>query len=114
MPARKHIAVNAHLLSGEASYRSAGIHGYIANTLRFLPECGPDFDFTVMVGQGQIAVAEQISVSRSRLPTQRPLVRILWEQMVAPVTLARLQPDLLHGMGFSLPLAWRGASVVTI
>jgi len=31
-----HIGINAHLLSGKAGYRSAGIHGYIAGTLTHL------------------------------------------------------------------------------
>ncbi|HQA67755.1 MAG TPA: glycosyltransferase family 1 protein, partial [Aggregatilineales bacterium] len=43
-----------------------------------------------------------------------PVARIIWEQIAAPRTLAHLQPDLLHGMAFALPLRWRGPSVVTI
>ncbi len=110
----RRIALNAHLLSGEASYRSAGIHGYLYNTLAHLPDAAPDFDYTVFVGQGQLPNRTGLSVRRSRLPTAHPLVRIIWEQLVAPFVLAAVRPDLLHGMAFALPLAWRGPAVVTI
>lgn len=109
-----HVALNAHLLSGEASYRSAGIHGYLLNTLLRLPDADPDARFTAFVGQGRIDLPPRLTVRRSRLPTGSPLMRILWEQAAAPLALARLRPDLLHGMAFSLPVLWRGPSVVTI
>lgn len=115
MNARKpHIALNAHLLSGEASYRSAGIHGYLYNTLAHLPEVAPEFQYTVFTGQGSPPADPALTVRRSTLPTANPLARIVWEQVAAPLALARLQPDLLHGMAFALPLLWRGPSVVTI
>lgn len=34
--------------------------------------------------------------------------------MLAPFELAQMQPDLVHGMAFAVPLLWRGPSVVTI
>jgi glycosyltransferase involved in cell wall biosynthesis len=110
-----HIALNAHLLSGEAGYRSAGIHGYIYNTLRELPAAAPyDMRFTVLVGAGQPPAHPALTVQRARLPTTHPALRILWEQVVAPLALRRLSPDVLHGMAFALPVAWGGRSVVTI
>ena len=114
MPSRPHIALNAHLLSGEASYRSAGIHGYLYNTLAGLPEVDPQLAYTVLAGRGQLPSKTDWQVRHSHLPTQNPLVRILWEQFVAPIELAHLQPDLLHGMAFAVPLLWSGPSVVTI
>ena len=114
MPSRPHIALNAHLLSGEASYRSAGIHGYLYNTLACLPEVDPQLAYTVLAGRGQLPSKTDWQVRHSHLPTQNPLVRILWEQFVAPIELAHLQPDLLHGMAFAVPLLWSGPSVVTI
>lgn len=108
------VALNAHLLSGEASYRSAGIHGYLYNTLAQLPEVAPEFRYLAFVGQGRPPVHPGLSVRRSKLQTQKPLTRIVWEQVVAPSELAHFKPDLLHGMAFALPLRWRGPSVVTI
>lgn len=114
MTTRFHIALNAHLLSGETSYRSAGIHGYIFNTLAHLPDVDPDLAYTVFVGRGQLPDHSEWVVRRFHLPTQNPLIRIVWEQTVAPVVLAQLRPDLLHGMAFAIPLWGPGASVVTI
>jgi len=109
-----HIAINAHLLSGEAGYRSAGIHGHIANLLARLPEADPEMVYTVFVGEGNPPAHPALHIRRSRWPTQRAPVRILWEQVAAPLALARLRPALLHGMAFALPLLWRGPAIVTI
>ena len=46
-----HVGINAHLMSGEAGYRSAGIHGYIANLLAHLPDADPDIRYTVFTGE---------------------------------------------------------------
>ncbi len=108
-----HVALNAHLLFGGASYRSAGIHQYIHNTLKHLPAAAPDFDFTVLVGAGRPEMA-RASVIRSRWPTHRPLVRILWEQLAQPWALARLRPDLLHSLAFASPLTGAPPTVVTV
>jgi glycosyltransferase involved in cell wall biosynthesis len=114
MSARAHIALNAHLLSGAASYRSAGIHRYLFNTLAFLPQVDPDLTYTLFVGRGDVPDMSTASVRRSSFPTDNPGARIVWEQLVAPFELARLRPDLVHGMAFATPLLSRRPSVVTI
>ncbi|MBN2470250.1 MAG: glycosyltransferase family 4 protein [Anaerolineae bacterium] len=106
------IGINAHLLSGQAGYRRAGIHGYIANTLRCLPAADPGLRHTVFVGEGTPPDDPAFTVRRSRLPTGSPLVRILWEQAVQPWQTGGL--DLLHGMGFVSPVIARCPAVVTI
>jgi glycosyltransferase involved in cell wall biosynthesis len=109
-----HVALNAHLLSGEASYRSAGIHGYILNTLRCLPGIDPDLRLTAFVSKGVSGLPHGLEARRSSFSTANPLLRILWEQCAAPFALAQARPDVVHGMGFSLPVVWHGVSVVTI
>jgi glycosyltransferase involved in cell wall biosynthesis len=109
-----HIALNAQLLSGEESYRSAGIHRYLLNTLVNLPKVDPALSFTVFTGKARLPDADRWTVRRSRLPTGSAAGRIVWEQALAPLALARVRPDLLHGMAFALPLLWGGPSVVTI
>ncbi len=111
---RTHIAINAHLLAGDASYRSAGIHGHIYNILACLPDADPDMAYTVFVGQGNPPAHPALHVQRSWWPTGRAPARILWEQFAAPFALARLRPALLHGMAFALPLLWSGPAIVTI
>jgi glycosyltransferase involved in cell wall biosynthesis len=107
-----HIGLNAHLLSRHEGYRRAGIHGYIANTLRYLPEADPALRYIVFVGEGKPPEHSQFRVKRTALPTGRPSMRILWEQMVQPWQIADL--DLLHSMGFVSPLLSAVPSVVTV
>jgi glycosyltransferase involved in cell wall biosynthesis len=108
------IVLNAHLLAGDMSYRSAGIHRYLYNTLEQLPEIDQRISYSVLVGSGNLPARSDWQVLRSRWPTHHPLVRIIWEQLAAPLVVRRLKADLFHGMAFSLPWAWAGPSVVTI
>jgi glycosyltransferase involved in cell wall biosynthesis len=108
-----HVVLNAHLLAGGASYRSAGIHHYIDNLLRHLPAADPDFRYTVFVGEGRPSM-NGATVRRSALPTGRPVVRILWEQLVQPFALRRARPDLLHSLAFVSPVAAPCPHVVTV
>ncbi|WP_322800443.1 glycosyltransferase family 1 protein [Thermoflexus sp.] len=109
------IALNAQLLAGEASYRSAGIHRYIDEVLRRLPRVAPHIAFTAFIGPRSCAPeAPGIRWVRTTWPTHRPVVRILWEQLVMPLLLARERWDLLHAMAFVAPLAVRLPVVVTV
>ena len=108
-----HVALNAQLLAGRASYRSAGIHQYIDNLLRCLPAADPDFRYTVFVGEGE-PVMPGAMVQRTALPTGNPLVRVLWEQLFQPVALRRARPDLLHSLAFVSPVVATCPSIVTV
>lgn len=107
-----HIGLNAHLLSGQAGYRRAGIHGYIANTLRCLPAADPNLRYTIFVGPGMPPESPQFTVQRTSLPTDKAPVRILWEQALQPWQLGGI--DLQHGMTFVTPELSRKPSVVTV
>jgi glycosyltransferase involved in cell wall biosynthesis len=106
------VGINAHLLSQQASYRSAGIHGYIHNVICRLPDVpeATDLSFTVFVGQGQVPPNPRFEIIRSSWPTTRPPVRILWEQFVLPWK----RVDLLHGMAFVTPVISPWPTVVTV
>ncbi|HXF69967.1 MAG TPA: glycosyltransferase family 1 protein [Thermoflexus sp.] len=113
--ARVRIALNAQLLAGEASYRSAGIHRYIYEVLRRLPQRAPWIAFTAFIGpRSSPPDAPGIRWVRTRWPTHQPLIRILWEQLAFPLLLARGDWDLLHAMAFVAPLALRLPVVVTV
>ncbi len=112
---RIRIALNAQLLAGEASYRSAGIHRYIYEVLRRLPQAAPDIAFTAFIGPRSLAPeAAGIRWVRATWPTHRPAIRILWEQLVFPLLLAREEWSMLHAMAFVAPLAVRLPVVVTV
>ena len=108
-----HIGLNAHLLSGKAGYRSAGIHGYIYHTLAHLHEVAPaGWQFTAMVSRNYTASFKGITTQRSRTSTETPLRRIIWEQGAQPLQLNDF--DLYHAMAFVSPLILNKPSVVTV
>ncbi|MFQ5399453.1 MAG: glycosyltransferase family 4 protein [Anaerolineae bacterium] len=111
----RRIGINAHLLSGEAGYRRAGIHQYIFQVLRHLPweEGGPEhFIFTRQAEQ--LLARNGLRILRSRWPTERRLARIAWEQLAWPLLVARHHLDLLHSMAFVTPVVLPCPAVVTV
>ncbi len=108
-----HIGLNAHLLSAQPGYRSAGIHGYIDGLLRHLPAAVPsDWQLTAFVGAANPTQIDGMTMRRSRMDTEAPLRRILWEQAFQPFALGGI--DLYHALAFVAPLALTKPSVVTI
>ncbi|MBN1811607.1 MAG: glycosyltransferase family 4 protein [Anaerolineae bacterium] len=108
-----HIAINAHLLSSQAGYRSAGVHQYIYQLLCHLEQTD-DLRYTVLVGEGEIPPNASLSSLRSRWPTGRVPVRVLWEHLVQPWTLHQIDADLVHGPVFIAPLISTCPTVITI
>ncbi len=107
------IGLNAHLLSGTRGYRSAGIHGYIANTLAHLGQVAPEhWQFTAFVGAGNPHGFEHITMKHARLNTESPIKRVLWEQVLQPAQLSGF--DLYHALAFVSPLVLTCPSVVTV
>ncbi|MBI3361411.1 MAG: glycosyltransferase family 4 protein [Chloroflexi bacterium] len=112
--ATRHVGLNAHLLSGRANYRSAGIHHYLHNLLQHLPAAAPDMQLTIFVGEGDAPAGANVTVRRSRWPTGQPPVRIAWEQIALPWALAGERIDLLHSLAFVSPLIQTCPTVVTV
>jgi len=109
-----HIGINAHLLSGEAGYRRAGIHQYVYQVLRHLPAT-TGRRYTIYTRQTAAAGDPPNQRRRAtRLPTERPPARIAWEQAVWPYAARRDRLDLLHGMAFAMPRLAPCPAVVTI
>ena len=109
-----HIGLNAHLLSLSQSYRGAGISWYQVNLLRQLARISPDHvRYSVFLSDPAFE-EPSLTLHRSRLPTRRPVVRILWEQFLQPVALRRAGVDLLHALAFVAPVAAPCPFVVTI
>ena len=109
-----HVGINAHLLSGQSGYRSAGIHGYIYHLLQHLPAADPEMRYTVFVGEGRPSPAAGLAVRASRLRTGRPALRVLWEQVAQPAHLRCAGVDLHHAMAFVAPLVAPCPTVVTV
>ena len=109
------VALNAHLLAGEGSYRSAGISSYIANLLCGLAEMTAAVRIQVLVGRGYVPeAARSLAILRARLDTRRPQLRIVWEQVVLPRLLRALGADVLHATAFVGPYFSACPQVVTV
>ncbi|MCY4527034.1 MAG: glycosyltransferase family 1 protein, partial [Anaerolineaceae bacterium] len=108
-----HVGINAHLLSGQSGFRSAGIHGYLWHTLSHMAdEAPPDWRFSVMCGRDSAADFAGLQLRRSQLDTRNPLRRILWEQLAQPFQSGAF--DLLHAAAFVGPLLQTRPAVVTV
>jgi len=113
MPPRYYqIGLNAQLLSGQQSYRAAGIHRYILGLIAHLPAADPRFKYTVFTGETAPLPERDWQVKRTILATERPVNRIFWEQCVQPFMLG--DTDLLHSQAFVTPVLSHKPSVVTI
>ncbi len=109
-----HVAINAHLLSGRAWYRSAGVHQYIYHLLRNLGQIDDGLRYTVLLGEGILPADISLPERRSRWPTSRAGVRIVWEQVVQPWVLRQIRADIVHGPLLVAPLLAPCPAVVTI
>ncbi|NJN99203.1 MAG: glycosyltransferase family 4 protein [Anaerolineales bacterium] len=108
-----HIGLNAHLLSLSQSYRGAGISWYIFNLLKNLAGASPDFCYSAFLSEPAFQ-EPALALHLSRLPTQRPAARILWEQFIQPLALRQARVDMLHALAFVAPLATPCPFVVTV
>jgi glycosyltransferase involved in cell wall biosynthesis len=112
-PSRR-VAISAHLLHGGSGYRSAGIHTYIEQMLRHLPQADPTLSLTVFTRHAPDHLAPAIDVRATRWPTERPAFRILWEQLVLPRATRQIRAEVLHATAFVAPVRRPCPTVVTI
>ncbi|NWG14978.1 MAG: glycosyltransferase family 1 protein, partial [Acidobacteria bacterium] len=107
------MAISAHLLAPRGTgYRNAGIHTYIEQTLRRLPEADPELRLTLFARHAPAGLSGTIEQRSTRWPTGRPVLRIVWEQLRLPLAIRRF--DVLHASAFVAPqLCWR-PTVITI
>jgi glycosyltransferase involved in cell wall biosynthesis len=107
-----------HLLSFEASYRQAGVSRYTEALVRELPDLAPEDEFVVFTGPRQPpaerAFPSALRWQHARVPTQRPPVRIAWEQTAGTIIARRHRLDLLHAPVNVTPLVSGCPRIVTI
>ncbi len=108
------VALNAHLLSGDASYRSAGISTYIARLVEHLSDTADTLRYEILAGDVPLSVEERVAVRRSRWSTHRPMRRVIWEQTVLPYLLRRTGAALLHAPAFVTPMVRVCPQVLTV
>jgi len=108
------VGLNAQLLSGQRSYRAAGIHRYINGLLTHLPAADSRFDYTVFTGPTGSVTSGKLQVQRTGLRTDQPLSRIAWEQFLQPIAARQSHLDLFHVMAYVSPLVAVTPNVVTV
>ncbi|MDB5075276.1 MAG: glycosyl transferase group 1 [Chloroflexi bacterium] len=112
------IGINAQLLTFSQSYRNAGSSAFIYHLLRNLPNTSTVHRYFVFTNARRAALPigdnARFQVVGSRLDTERPAQRILWEQTALPLLLERKHIDVVHGTLNVLPVARRIPGVVTI
>lgn len=108
------VVFNGHLLSGDASYRSAGISVYIASLLEQLGLGDHGIRLQVHLGRGVTLAGAAIPSVHAKMPTGRPWQRILWEQVVLPVLARRSGAEVLHAPAFVAPLLAACPQVITV
>lgn len=113
-----HVGLNAQLISLAGSYRNAGVSQYIYQVLTHLQAAGPVERITAFVGPAarpaSLRLRAGVTLCPTNLPTERPAVRILWEQVLQPPVLAAHGIDLLHSPVNVLPLLLPTPAVLTI
>ena len=106
--------INAQLLTEANTYRRAGIHVYLSEVLRHLPE-DESLQYQVFSTypppENQSALLEWFATPPF---SASPVGRIAWEQLVWPFQSYRTGCDLIHGAAFALPLFGAKPAVVTI
>ena len=113
-----HVGINAHLLSRSQSYRAAGISRHIGNLIDNLGGVDCAHRYTIFIGPDgkptNGTVDNRIVYATSRIHTESPPARILWEQIIAPFEVRRLNIDVFHAPAYVTPLATGCPTVVTV
>ncbi len=107
------VGISAYLLHGGTSYRAAGVSVYTGQLLAALPRAAPNHRYLVYVGSDAPQLTG-VAMSVARVPTQRPLVRIPWEQLVLPVQAVVDGVNVVHGTVNVIPWAIPVPTVVTV
>ncbi len=110
------VALNAQLIGAGDDYRNAGVSQYsrqLLQALGALAQTRNDLHLTAYVPAVDLTIPG-VTLIQSRLPTQRPPVRIVWEQLLLPARLLQHHTDLIHGLVNVLPLTTGRPGVVTV
>jgi hypothetical protein len=98
----------------EEGYRSAGISNYIENLLLGLSDIDANNRYRVFTGpwarqtqlRKRLPLGRNFEIKPSRFPTQKPSVRIAWEQLIQPSLMTNM--DIVHSMANAIPMCRRG------
>jgi glycosyltransferase involved in cell wall biosynthesis len=107
------IGLNAHLLSRQGTYRSAGVSRYIAKLLAHLPDVDAASEYVAFLSDAGLT-APRWHCSVSPWVAASPSARIVWEQVCQPLAARRQRLDLLHAPVNVGPMVTACPLVVTV
>jgi glycosyltransferase involved in cell wall biosynthesis len=111
------IAIDAQKLSFARSYQSGGISRYSYHLLAELRLLAVGHSIEAFAPRADddpgLASTGSFRIVETGAWTERPIGRIIWEQAYFAMRAAG-RFDLVHGLAFALPIAWRGKALVTI
>ncbi|HEY7033362.1 MAG TPA: glycosyltransferase family 1 protein [Thermomicrobiales bacterium] len=110
------VGINALLLSNRSGYRRSGIGRYLDRLLGALPAALGDDQLVAYAGRGVDPPHPSLTRSwrRAWVPSDRPPLRIAWEQTALPVAARRDRLDVFHGTMNVLPRSLPCPAVVTV
>jgi glycosyltransferase involved in cell wall biosynthesis len=89
-----------------------GVGRYAIESTRALVAARPDWHFRLLTNRPALFTGTSAVVELTRWPTHRPAARVAWLH-TGPARFRR-GTDAWFGTAFTLPVGWRGPSVVTI
>ncbi len=99
-----HVVLNALLMNLSPTYRGAGISAYEQHLLSSLASVEKDMTFTAVVAEPVWQAPQPMRVYRAPRWVQRPMLRILWEQVRLPLVARQIKAHLLHALAFVAPV----------
>lgn len=111
-PVSVHVVAEMHI-ADRRGMENTGVGRYAIESVRALCAARPDWRFTILSNR-EFVTADNAEVIRTRWPTARSAVRVAWLHVGAGLEHGGLKPDVWLGTAFTLPVWWRGRSVVTI
>ena len=113
-----HIALNALPIFTEATFRNAGVSRFSSRLIDAVLEADGAHRYSVFLNDSvqtpPFRTRPGVQIRRTRLPTSRTWVRILWEHLVAPWHVAIAGADIVHSFLNVTPLAAPGRHVVVV
>ena len=112
------VGLNALVLRTDASYRNAGPSRYTTNLVEAVFAQRSDHEFTLFLNEQvsklPFTPAQSVRVLRTRAPTSRTGIRVLWEHLAAPWHISAARLEVVHSMLNVVPLAAPTRHVVTV
>lgn len=112
------VGINAQIVTFAANYRQAGVSRFTQQLIQALQLRDRTNSYTVFVNetanQNDFRNSDNMRFMQSHLPTSKPMVRIVWEQLLLPAIVRANDLDVLHCPVNVAPMMAPCATALTI